>query len=266
MVRCVVLLLSFFVATLPLRAHETWLLPATFSSVPERTVAIDLTSGMQFPESEHAIHPDRVQRARFRLGGESVDMKDFNRLDTCLRFTPSFPRAGLATVWVELHPRAIELTEEKVAEYLDEIGAAASVRATWAKVKGSEVWKETYTKHAKTWVAVGGGAVDRSWQEPVGMAFELVPLTDPIGLQVGQKASFRLLRGGKPFPGATVGLLTEGAKDRILHTTDEDGQVAFRIERAGKLLVFAVDLRRTKAGDGWESDFTTVTLPVKSER
>jgi hypothetical protein len=220
---------------------------------------------MQFPEPEHAIHPDRVRRARYRLGGETADIKEFQRLDRSLRFTHSFRQAGLATVWVELHPKEITLTDEQVAEYLDEIGATAAVRESWARQKGREVWKETYTKHAKTWVFVGDSARDMSWKEPVGMALELVPLANPSGLRVGQKAVFRLILGGKPFPGRVVGLMTDGAKDRQVGKTNEDGEVSFLLGRAGRVLVFAVDLRRTKTGSGWESDFTTVTLQVGRE-
>jgi len=42
------------------------------------------------------------------------------------------------------------------------------------------------------------------WDRSAGLAFELVPLTRPYGLQVGGVIQLLVLRDGKPFPGCEV--------------------------------------------------------------
>lgn len=250
-----------FVASLS--AHETWLLPATFTAAANAEVRLDLTSGMAFPATEYTIRPERVARATLRVGGETSEMKEFKTLEKALRLTATMPRGGLAALWVELHPRALELSDDKVAEYLDEIGATDGTRAAWALRQGRGKWRETYTKHAKTFVGVdAAAAADDSWREPVGMGLELVPRSHPQGLRPGQPATFQLLSKGKPMAGAPVGLLAEGAAGRVFRKTDAEGLASFQVERAGRILVFAVDLRLAKGGATWESNFTTLTLQV----
>jgi uncharacterized GH25 family protein len=265
--RCFSLLLGlcFLALTAVASAHETWLLPASFSTPPDREVALDLTSGMKFPTNEYAIIANRIAKAGLRLGTNNVALKDFKPLDQSLRLTPQLPREGLATVWVELHPLALELADDKVTEYLEEIGATDETRAAWARLKGHHPWTETYTKFAKTFIAVGNVRSDQSWREPVGMGLEIVPVSNPLELRVGQTACFKLLAKGKPLAAAPIGLMAEGATGRTFRKTDKAGFVTFPIERTGKTLIFAVDLRSAKNGTSWESDFTTLTVQVAKE-
>ncbi len=262
--RLLPLLSLFFIGLVTnLSAHETWLLPVGFSVEVNESAEVDLTSGMAFPAPDHAISEERVSRAFIRLGEDKVAVGDVNPLNTSLRFVAPLPRAGLATVWIELRPRDIELTDEEVSEYLDEIGASDETRAAWSRLRGNHAWKETYTKHAKTFVAAGDTGSDQSWREPVGMGFEIVPLSHPLELRVGEEAQFHLLKNGAPLASATVGMLVEGTDERVFQTTDAQGRVTFPVDRAGRMLVFAVDLQLAENGVSWESDFTTLTGRVE---
>ncbi len=246
-------------------AHETWLMPSRFSTPATEEVPMDLTSGMEFPLLDQAIRMDRVALAGFRLAGKRTQIQTLRVLDQSLQLIPHFAGEGVAAIWVELHPRTIELNAGQVREYLEEINASDGIRAAWARRPPSESWRETYTKHAKTYVRIGSTAADRSWGDAVGMALEIVPGTDPLDLRVGEKASFRLLRNGKPLANVPVCLIVEGAGKRVFRTTDAQGRVVFLLERAGKLLLSAVDLRRTSVIGSWQSDFTTLVLQVGPE-
>jgi uncharacterized GH25 family protein len=247
-------------AAAPALAHETWLMPSAFTAVPGQRVVFDVTSGVAFPESEHAIAPERVARAEVRSAGEATALRDFSSSPRALQAGHAFAGSAVATVSLSLHPKDIELTDEDVAEYFAEIGAGAELRAAWEGLRGQQAWKETYTKHAKTFVTVGQAPADKSWSEPVGQALELVPLTDPRELRRGKDAAFKLLKGGLPLAGASVGLLREGSLQRVFGTTDAEGRIAFRLDRPGKLLVFAVVLRYAADRQVWESDFSSLTL------
>lgn len=261
----VVVAVGLFVAS-SASAHETWLLPSTFDATPDISIQIEPSGGMDFPASGTSIQADRVAKAAYRFRGTEGRLTPSPSADGSLRLRHEFSKRGLATVWLELEPKDIELTDAEVAEYLDEIGASETTRAIWADRKGRTTWRETYTKHAKTFVAVGSPSRDRSWELPAGMSLEIVPLDDPLAARSGGELKIRLLAAAGPLGGAPVGLMIAGATERIFRTTDVKGEATFPLARAGKALFFAVRLRPVAGGSRWESDFTTTTfriLPAK---
>jgi uncharacterized GH25 family protein len=242
-------------------AHETWLSPPAFSGPIGTTVVFDLTSGMKFPVLEYVIAPERVSAAHVRLGLEQDALTVHERGKSSLRFARVFERMGRATAWITLFPKTLELSEAKVSEYFQEISASQEVRDTWSRMR-THKWRETYTKCAKTCLVIGDGIADDSWKEPVGMALEIVPLTDPAALRVGQSASFKLLENGRPLPNLPLGLLVEGSDRRVFQVTDSEGQATFPIERAGRALFFAVHLQISDDKPEWKSNFTSFTANV----
>jgi hypothetical protein len=218
---------------------------------------------MMFPELDYAIQPERVSTARGRMGAETFDLVSPSPGKTSLRFPQNFSRPGLVTAWVVLRPKVLELSDEKVAEYFHEIDASEEVRDAWEGLKGRQKWRETYTKCAKTYVALGD-ASDDSWKDPVGMPLEIVPQGDPTSLKVGEKVTFQLLENGRPLPDLVLGLITQGNEARTFHKTDTEGRATFALERPGRALLFAVRLCRN--GDEWQSFFTSLTFRIARAR
>jgi len=251
-------------AALPALAHDTWLLARSSAVPPGATVTLDLTSGMAFPANETAIKPERISRAAVRLAGETAELKDRSAAAKSLQFTTRLAKPGVATLWVELAPKSIDLTPDQVKEYLDEIGASEALRRQWAEMPAPRRWRELYSKHAKAYVRVGQPAEDRSWAEPVGMALEIVPEKDPTALRPGEDLPVRVLRNGQPVASFAVGLVGPDNAHGVLKTTDGQGRATFTIPRAGRWLLRATDVRRsTKPEADWESDFTTLTFEVR---
>ncbi len=258
------LVLLLLVAT-ETSAHDTWLFPGK-TAVPVGTrLSLDLTSGMAFPKNEFAIDPIRIDAAMVRLGGRTTPMtrkvisKKFLRLETTLS------RAGVATLWISLKPKTLELTPAQIQEYLEEIGAADSIRAIYPAGKKGPRWREEYRKEAKSFVFVGTADSDTSWKIPAGTSFELVPLTDPRTIKAGETISFRLLRSGKPLPNFPVGDVSEHKKEGRLTRTDGNGILRVTAPAAGRWMLRATELRRPSAGTNtdWESVFATLTLNVR---
>ena len=247
----------------PLMAHDTWLLARPSAARPGAEIVLELTSGMAFPAPETAIKPDRVARAGVRLAGTTSDLEDRRSAAKFLQFKTQPSKPGIATLWVGLAPKSIELKPDEVKEYLDEIGAPEAVRRAWSE-QNPKRWRELYTKHAKTFVRVGVPEGDRSWAEPVGLALEIVPEKDPTALRPGEDLPLRVLLRGKPVPSFAVGLVREGETHGLLKTTDEQGRVAFPVAKAGRWLLRATDVRRSSRPDAdWESDFATLTFEVR---
>ncbi|MBL8839900.1 MAG: DUF4198 domain-containing protein [Planctomycetes bacterium] len=259
-------LVFVLVAALSVRSvgHETWLAPAAFRTKSGVEMRLDLSSGMAYPALESAIDPKRVAKAAFRLGGKVVALPEGSAAPHSLALRATFPSDGLATVWVELAPKALELTDELVEEYFVDIAATAEVRAAWAKQRGKTTWRESYVKHAKSFVTVGEAAADDSWAEPIGAALELVPGSDPRSWRVGQPLHVTLRWNGKPCPRQPVGLVIEGATEPKFVTTDDDGGARFDPKRAGQALLYTTLLRPAADGVAWQSDFATLTFAIEA--
>ena len=159
-----------------LHAHDTWILPNRPGVNPGRQARkLWMFSGIA-----------RVGEAVTDLGREVGGKK-------ALRLKARFPQPGIAAVWIESKARALELKPAEVKEYLEEIGAWDSVGRKWES-EGKGRWRESYTKHAKTYVRVGRPDRDDSWARPVGMELELVPESDPTHLATGEELQVRLLK------------------------------------------------------------------------
>jgi uncharacterized GH25 family protein len=248
-----------------LSAHDTWILPGRSGASVGQEVTFDLTSGMAFPANESAVQPDRLARASVRLGGKVVDLLLDTAGEKALRLKTTFSAAGTATVFVESKPRSLELTPAQVREYLEEIGAWDSIGRRWES-GGRGRWRESYTKHAKTYVRVGE-ADDNSWDRPVGMALELVAESDPARLNVGGELAVRLLKDGRPLAEFPVGLLAAGSKSGSFSKTDSEGRARVRFDRQGWWLVRATVLEPSSKPDlEWESRFATLTIFVGRRR
>ena len=243
-------------------AHDTWLLPTRFAVEAGGSCRLEMTSGMAFPALDSAIRPDRVTRAALRLNGSIAAIRDLHPGRRALELSARPLGEGVAALWVELAPKALELSEAQVEEYLQEIGMAGTIGPKWRNLPSPKRWRETYRKHAKTFVRVGAAKGDASWSEPVGMALELVPEADPTSLAAGAILPIRLLRNGEPLAGLAVAVDRGGPNCRTFQTTDAEGRARLTLDLAGKWLLTATDLRQSASGSGWESDFTTLTLEV----
>lgn len=243
-------------------AHETWLVPEQFAVAQSASLALDLTSGTGFPALDSAVEPERVMRAACRLGGHTFDVADRTAAEHSLRLQTSLADAGVATIWVELQPRTIELQPNEVEDYLQEIGASDLVRARWEA--GGRHWREQYVKHAKTFVRVGEPASDRSWSQPVGMYLELVPQSDPTTLVDGDDLVVEVLRDGSSLPGLAIGIQREGGGSAgSMRKSDAGGLVTVHFDGAGRWLLHGTLLHAAPGPDfDWDSHFTTLTLEV----
>jgi uncharacterized GH25 family protein len=245
-------------------AHDTWLLPRQAFVAPGTRVLLDLTSGMKFALIDFAIKPDRIDVARCRLNGKTFEIEERTSGAKSLQLSVTLPDPGIATIWVELGPKSLELTPKQVQEYFAELNASRELRQVWASAGKARRWRELYVKHAKTFVAVGANTADESWQQPVGMALEIVPETNPASLRAGDDFPVRVLRNGTPLANFSLGIIREGNTLPRFKTTDAAGRATFRLARPGKWLLRGTDLRQsTKPDTEWESDFTTLTIVAR---
>lgn len=261
--RAVLLLLALASLASVAAARETWLLPANMRVRAGQPVALSLTSGMAFPADDFAIQPARVARAQVRTGGRVEQLPKPQLTSTALRYLWTPRTAGVATVAIELAPRTLELEPNLIGEYFDEIHATDAVIAEWDAVPEPKRWRESYVKHATSFIYVGSGARDNSWASPLGLGLEIVPETDPTALVEGANFRVRVLRKGVPLKGFSIGVQREGEEASNFVPTDNNGRAWIQLPRAGRWILFGTDLRRVREpGLEWRSDFVTTTLGV----
>ncbi len=85
---------------------------------------------------------------------------------------------------------------------------------------------------------VTNGAPNQTALKPSGRGLELVPVTHPNDLFVGEKATFKLQIDGKPAPGLAVEIVRGGtryrnAQDELKLTTDAQGSFSVTWPEAG---------------------------------
>lgn len=252
-------------------AHDTWLLPKAFRIQAERKVTLALTSGMAFPIPAHAIAIDRLDQAMMRLAGETQQLSKYTKSRLSLDFTINPANVGVAVVSVVLKPRALELAPKLIQEYLDEIGASDSLKAAWKQPSKDRKWRETYTKHAKTFLAVGEEKFfdkDSSWKQPQGLRLEIVPERHPCLLRaksgIPTELPVQVLLNGKPLANFPLGLVQSGAKTSTLQTTDANGRTTFKLPNAAQYLIRGtLLLPSTTNPSEWQSDFATLTVEAR---
>jgi uncharacterized GH25 family protein len=254
-------------------AHDTWLLPRAFFLVQGKDrIVLDLTSGMAFPTLDHAIRPERVKQSAMQSGGKTLALVNLSPEAKSLVISGASAASGIGTCFVELHPKSLVLKPASIMEYLKEIGASDSLKAFWRKASKTMPWRETYTKHAKTFVAFGTDEAqartqalrDSSWAQPVGLTLELVPEDNPFSRVRGDTITVRLLKNGRPLAGCSVGAVCERrSAPATMKRTDAQGRVSFVLKASGRWLIRCTELRPSQQPDmDFESDFTTATFFV----
>ena len=251
-------------AASPSFAHDTWIVSAPPRVRSGGAVVLHVTSGMAFPRFETAPDPSRIERAEWRIGERSGTFTSFDKGDSSLSISGRVATDGVAVVYVEFHPRDIDLAPEEVGEYMDEIGAPESVRRAWEKEGPDAKFHETFTKHAKTYVKVGESGDAKGCLGPVGFAIDYLPERDPASLKVGDTLAIKVIRGGQELESFAVGTVCAANGKTLLQRTSKSGMVAITVDAAGWWLVRGTELRRKSDGT-WASDFTTMTFYVGNE-
>ena len=238
----------------PARAHDSW-----FERVPSVSVQplLLLGTGNQFPDRETAIGAEYLVRQGCHgpAGGTALVAVRYANAALVLRAA-----AQAQSCWVQLVPFDVELAADKVALYLDEMNASASLRATWAAMQARGVrWQERYTKHVRIELTPGGASAPVAGLPAVAGSTALG--MDALLQRQDGLLTFTVLRDGLPVPGLAVELRSALPAAGSWHRTDGQGQLRVPALPAGRWLLRAIDLRPSSSQvDQWESRFLTLAF------
>ena len=125
---------------------------------------------------------------------------------------------------------------------------------------------ERYSKHVKA-VYQAGEARSGGWDRSLGFPAELVPLTNPYELAVGDELGLRSFVHGKPVANQIV--IAGGDRDgKAIEErevrTDDDGVVRFVLDRPGKWYVKFIHLVESEEEQvDYESNWATISFEVR---
>ena len=262
MKRLPIFLAAGFLATQAL-AHDTWVIADQMRVAPTTSVTLDLTSGVDFPNLDVAPKPENVPNASCRLGGRTFEVTKKLAAPNSLQFKTELAHTGVATVWIKLPSRALELKPEQVKMFNEEVNAPEALQKEYDEMPEPKRWRGTSTKHPKTFVRVGDAKGDTSWKEPVGLFLEIIPERDPTTLRAGEDLPVRVIRDGAPFAGFSLSAVTAGDKEGETQKTDEAGRATFKLNRPGRWLLKGVEARKSaEPGLNFEAKSATITLEV----
>ena len=239
-------------------AHDTWLLPLRDAGT---TAKFELTSGMEYPKADYSIPADRVAKRGCRVAAASCELAAGKSGKHALSLSAKMERADAGVAWIDLAPKTLSLDADKVEEYLAEIDPPASVRAAYMAQTEPRHWRETYVKHAKA-LTGSAGAPPTAWSKPVGSELEIVPSSSSL-LSNDSEARFQVLSGGKPLADFAVGVVGGTSAAPRLLRTDDNGEIAVRIDGAGYWMLRVTQLKPSTSKDiDWDSHFATLTFEV----
>ena len=250
-----------------LLAHDLFLKLETYFVPPRTTVRIAVLNG-SFTKSEGAVTPDRLRdlsvvgsggrvalpRASWRPQGDT----------TWLTLTTGSP--GTYVVGASLLPREIALAAKDFNAYLEEDGIPDVLAARTRDGELTKNARERYQKHVKAIFQVGDLRT-RAFETVLGYPAEIVPLTNPYFVVVGDTLAVRCLVDGRPVAQQLV--IAGGERDttrfpEVRARSDSQGVARFVIRTPGKWYIKFIHMVPVAADSvNYESKWATLTFQVR---
>jgi uncharacterized GH25 family protein len=248
--------------SVPLRAHDMWIEPTTFTPKPGDIVGARLRVGQDFigdplRRDDALIDQFVVHAAAGRkplIGRPGTDPAGLLRIDT----------PGLMVMGYRSHPSTVEQKAEKFNQYLKEEGleTIAALRARRGETSGV---RELFSRCAKSLVL--SGAVDPAeGDRALGFTLELVAEKNPYTMGAGQDLPVRLTYESRPLADAlVVAINRSNPAERLSARSDANGRVHFRLPQGGQWLIKAVHMIPAKADAqaDWESFWASLTFEIR---
>lgn len=250
-----------------LLAHDLFLKLETYFVPPRTAVRVAVLNGT-FSTSEGAVTADRLRdlsiagaAGRVPLARDSWKPQGDT---TWLTVTTGEP--GTYVVGASLLARQIALRADQFNAYLEEDGIPDVLEARRRTGEMGRDARERYQKHVKAIIQVGDARTD-AFGVVLGYPAEIVPVTNPYQLRVGDTLAVHCLVEGRPVSHQLV--IAGGERDgqaiaEARTRSDVDGVARFAIRGPGKWYVKFIHMEPVR-GDSvnYESKWATLTFQVR---
>ncbi|MDA7426509.1 DUF4198 domain-containing protein [Thalassococcus lentus] len=247
-------------------AHEFWIDPLDFQIDADEQIEANIRVGENFEGAGYAFVPPNFQRFELVFGDALIDVE--GRAGDRPALSMQAPGAGLITVVHVTRDYTLTYREwekfQNFAKHKDFVSAIAKHEARGLPQTG---FKERYSRHAKSLIAVGDGAgADRE----LGLVAEIVALSNPYTDDLANGLKVKVLYEGTARGQAQVELFERAPDGEVaisLHTTDDEGVVFLPVKADHVYLADHVVLRaiepETEGAPVWESLWASLTFEVR---
>jgi len=263
----VVVAMLLMISAAVLLAHDLFLKLDNYFVAPNTAVRVAVLNGT-FSKSEGAVTPDRLLDLSMVGPTERrpIARESWKPAGDTTWLSVQTGAAGTYVVGASLSPRQIALSAEAFNGYLKEDGIPDVLEARTRSGELGRAARERYQKHVKAILQVGDLRTN-SFEFVLGYPAEIVPVTNPYFLIVGDTLAVRCLVDGKPVAQQLV--IAGGARDStpIPETrarTRADGVARFVIRTPGKWYIKFINMVPV-SGDSvnYESKWATLTFEVR---
>jgi uncharacterized GH25 family protein len=242
-------------------AHDFWLEPSTYRPAPNTAVSIRLRVGQDY-------EGDPVPRPEALLVFDAFTAEGKNPVEGDTGEEPAgvvtVKNRGLLLVAYHNSPGYVELTEDKLRQYLRDEGLERLADDRKRSPYANQPWRELFSRCAKTLLWTGSGPAT-VFNKRVGMPLELIPEKNPYALHGGGTLPVQLLYRGKPLAGALFVITPKADPSRKLAVrSDANGRVRVKLDAPGEWMIKAVHIVPAAPGGRaqWESFWASLTFEL----
>lgn len=221
----------------PLAAHDFWLQPLKFWTVPGARVPMTFLVGHGAARQRASLPAARYTLFRSVGVAGAVDRRPELTLGQASDSAPGFAVPGTYMMAFSTTNVASNLPALRFNDYAATEGLTLVLRSRAAAGTSASPGRELYSRRGKALIQVGPAPkVSPAFvTAPIGLGLEIVPLVNPYALGNSQTMPVRVLYQGRPLAGALVKLtnLAADAEPVEKHRSDATGQAVFAARRSG---------------------------------
>lgn len=248
-------------------AHDLFIKLDSYFLPPDTPVRVPVINGT-FRLSENSITPDRVPDVSVVRDGRrralGTDQWNAERDTTFLAIRTG--GEGTYLLGLSTHPRELEMSGTEFNEYLAHDGVPDVLEQRERDGELDRGVTERYSKHVKAVFQVGdrrSGGIDLI----LGYPAELLPLTNPYELSVGDEMVVQAMVDGKPVPNQLVlagGEGPSGVFEEMSARADAEGEARFTLHSAGTWYIKFINMQKVDAeGIDYESKWATLSFAIQ---
>ncbi|MEO1700431.1 MAG: DUF4198 domain-containing protein [Pseudomonadota bacterium] len=256
----------------PANGHELWIDPTRFTLPSDNKVSAELRVGENYSGGSSPFLPSRTERLEFYVGKTGIPITGRAGDRPAINFDPE--AEGLVIIAYESDVSTVRYRDfEKFKAFVDHKRFAGALDNHRARGLSTDDFVETYSRHAKSLIAVGAGAGS---DVEVGMVTEMIALDSPYkgGISDGIRVQVNYL--GEPRIGVQVEIYArpsgEGNTSENVSVetvqTDNQGVAVIPVEPGMDYMLDAVVLREPPAERAairdavWDSLWANLTFSV----
>lgn len=250
----------------PLRAHDLWIAPTSYTPGVGQNVGLHLLVGEQLSGEALPLIPALVKQ--FVVADSSNSRPVSSRRGGDPAGVMRVATQGLQIVGYHGHPSRVELAAEKFNAYLVDEGLDAVAATRASRNETGARARELFSRCAKSLLLSGPPSAAQR-DRPLGCALELVAEANPYALRAGQALPLRLSYESRALAGALVVALNSlSPREKLSARTDAEGRVRFVLRPSGVWLIKAVHMVPAPEGTDadWASYWASLTFALQGAK